>query len=115
MLARAFATPLVARLPLMAAGVHSTAASQAPSASAAAAAAGPIQQALGLSGQEVASLLEAQPDLAATRPSVLHERMEFLGCLGLSPSRLRSLILQKPSLLGDLSMRELRSIAGLSS
>ena len=70
---------------------------------------------LGLSGHEVQALIEAMPDLQTTKLSVLQERLQFLSCgLGLSHSRLRSLILQKPGLLGDLSIRELRSLAGMS-
>ncbi|KAL4431431.1 hypothetical protein ABPG75_006687 [Micractinium tetrahymenae] len=114
MVPRAFA-PLARLAPSLAASMHTSAALRAPSAAAASAAIGQLQGQLGLSGPEAQALVEAVPDLAATKPAVLQERMEMLMCsLGISPTRLRTMIVQKPQLLGDLSMRELRSMTGLS-
>ncbi|KAL4421779.1 hypothetical protein ABPG77_009585 [Micractinium sp. CCAP 211/92] len=105
----------VARLMPFLAPLHTSAALRAPSAATASAAIGQLQGQLGLSGPEVQALVEAVPDLAAQKPSVLQERLEMLTCgLGVSPARLRAMIVQKPQLLGDLSMRELRSMMGLS-
>ncbi|KAI7835285.1 hypothetical protein COHA_010813, partial [Chlorella ohadii] len=48
-------------------------------------------------------------------PSVLAERWQFLpSALGIPADRLRSLVREKPALLSDLNMRELRTMAGLS-
>lgn len=105
----------VARLAPCLASLHTSAALQAPSAAAASAAIGQLQGQLGLSGPEAQALVEALPDLA-TKPSVLQERLQMLTCgLGISPARLRTMIVQKPQLLGDVSMRELRSMMGLSA
>lgn len=74
-----------------------------------------LEGVLGLSGPEVQGLLSARPDLAREKPSVLAERWQFLTTgLGISQDRLRSLLREKPALLSDLNMRELRSMAGLS-
>lgn len=100
--------------PALSCALHSSATLTAPSSAAASAAFG-LQQVLGLSAQEASALVEAVPDVAFTKPSVLLERMQFMQCgLGISPVRLRNMVLAKPAMLGDLPLRELRSLAGLS-
>ena len=48
------------------------------------------------------------------QPSVLLERVQFLACgLGISSTRLRSLVVEKPALLSDLSVKELRRWAAV--
>jgi hypothetical protein len=102
---------------LSTASMHSSTINRAPAAAAACpdpALESALQGLLGLTGAEVRSVLATQPEVAASRPSVLQERVQFLACaLGISSARLRSLVLEKPALLSDLSVRELRSMAGL--
>lgn len=74
-----------------------------------------LEGVLGLSGPEVQGLLSSLPSLAREKPSVLAERWQFMTtALGISQDRLRSLVREKPALLSDLNIRELRTMAGLS-
>lgn len=80
-------------MPLIPSTLDSALLVQAPAAVAASpnpALASALQGLLGLTGAEVRSVLATQPEVAAARPSVLQERVQFLGCaLGISTSRLR--------------------------
>lgn len=119
-LARGFSQQVV-RSFAPACGFMTSAAIRAPSAALAPAAAptqaeSTLQGLLGLSAAQVRAMLASQPDIGAVRPSVLLERVQFLACgLGISSTRLRSLVVEKPALLSDLSVKELRSMAGLGS
>lgn len=118
MLQRAFFTSQMVRglAPSLTAAVHSSASLKAAAATAQQQQVhSALQGLLGLSGAEVATLLASEPALVSEKPSVLQERMQFLASgLGISSNRLRSLVVEKPALLSDLSIRELRSMAGLS-
>ncbi|KAL4853483.1 hypothetical protein ACK3TF_005509 [Chlorella vulgaris] len=120
------ATTLCRLAPALTASVHSSAPGKTPAsalASSAPPAADPSQiesalaGMLGVSLDQAHSILVSHPAIAAqcVKPSILFERLELLAVgLGLSPSRLRALVLQKPDLLSDLSVDELHSMAGFN-